>query len=397
MSNPHSSLLSMLGAKAKSGRTIIAGFTLGFVLCMCAIFSLFFLHSLIGSSDSSWQIVVPKTGLADMVRAGNSGIPSETIDELENISGVQVFPVLAQSYSSTVQAELRGYGLRSEIFLESLPSSEDLAEEISANQSFVWEKPESLSSAADSEPVPILLGREFLLLFNMSYGAMKGFPPISESILPMIPLRMSIYGPRGHANLRARIIGTTSTINTFLVPHSFQEWANNSIGDGQPAPHRLLLQCQNPADPTLTQLLQDKRLEQAGSEIPFRKLLSRLQVLPGALLLLTLIILALSLLFLDMHLQWTLLQNTHGLFVCSLIGYPEKEIARIMLRRWNKMFLFAAILTSSILLILASAASTIFSTAWPLWTTLSLVSFSFIFNLACSKSFGRRLRAFISA
>ena len=86
------------------------------------------------------------------------------------------------------------------------------------------------SGSKQSEFVPIILPRDFLMLINYGIAESQGLPQISEDLLAAARLKinMSGHGKRGHET--GKVVGFSDKISSILVPESFLEYSNGLYG-----------------------------------------------------------------------------------------------------------------------------------------------------------------------
>ena len=101
--------------------------------------------------------------------------------------------------------------------------------------------------------VPIILSRDYLVLYNFGFASTRGLPTLREGEIGMIPLVVSLYGADGHVTrMRGHIAGFSSRINTIAVPEAFMQWANGKFAPASRSndvqPSRLVLEINTPGD-----------------------------------------------------------------------------------------------------------------------------------------------------
>lgn len=92
-------------------------------------------------------------------------------------------------------------------------------------------------------------------------------PQLSESMIGMLPLKLSLSGNGDEATVDARIVGFSSRLNTIAVPSSFLEEANRRFGSKMfttPSPSRLIVKVSDKSDPAIRMYLSDHGYEQGG-------------------------------------------------------------------------------------------------------------------------------------
>ena len=112
----------------------------------------------------------------------------------------------------------------------------------------------------EGEPVPIVLPKSYLAVYNFGFAQSHRLPKIGEGLLGMLDVDVELIGEGRHDILPARLTGFSSRLNTILVPTSFLEWSNAVYAPSSESekPSRLILQVVNPADERLVRYMKQK-------------------------------------------------------------------------------------------------------------------------------------------
>ena len=116
-----------------------------------------------------------------------------------------------------------------------------------------------------SDFVPVILSKDYLSLYNFGFATSRGMPQVSEEVIGMVPLQLSLSGNGRQQWVNARIVGFSSRLNTIAVPEEFMEWANREFaGTSSEAPSRLIVMLDRPGDPEVENYLEEHDYETAG-------------------------------------------------------------------------------------------------------------------------------------
>ena len=222
----------------------------------------------------------------------------------------------ASRYRVKCRVGMQDVRFSSDMFFESVP---DRFVDVDAR---VWQWHEG-------EPVPIVLPKSYLAVYNFGFAQSHRLPKIGEGLLGMLDVDVELIGEGRHDILPARLTGFSSRLNTILVPTSFLEWSNAVYAPsaGAQKPSRLILQVVNPADERLVSYMKQKGYDidedklQAGKTMYFLKLVVAIVLAVG------LLISALSFYVLMLSIFLLVQKNQEKLQSLLLIGYSVGRVA----------------------------------------------------------------------
>ncbi len=222
----------------------------------------------------------------------------------------------ASRYRVKCRVGMQDIRFSSDMFFESVP---DRFVDVSAR---VWQWHEG-------EPVPIVLPKSYLAVYNFGFAQSHRLPKIGEGLLGMLDVDVELIGEGRHDILPARLTGFSSRLNTILVPSSFLEWSNAVYAPSSESekPSRLILQVVNPADERLVRYMKQKGYDidedklQAGKTMYFLKLVVAIVLAVG------LLISALSFYVLMLSIFLLVQKNQEKLQSLLLIGYSVGRVA----------------------------------------------------------------------
>ena len=136
--------------------------------------------------------------------------------------------------------------------------------------------------------VPIILPRTYLAIYNFGFAQSQNLPKISEGIVGMVEMTISMRGNGRNEFIKGRVIGFSTRLNTILVPESFIRWSNERYApEADAEPSRIILEVKNPADDAIVSYinehgyeLEDDKLD-AGRMTFFLRLVSGIVMLVG--------------------------------------------------------------------------------------------------------------------
>lgn len=249
----------------------------------------------------------------------SKGFSADEIADLERQPWVRrTGKFTAGDFNVSVAVDMGGNQLSTALFLESIPSD---FFDISPRE---WQyTPES------GEPVPVIISKDYLTLYNFGFASSRGLPQISEDMMKMIPLRMSLSG-NGHQQwLNARIVGFSSRLNTIAVPETFMSWANKEFGEnGASDPSRLIIETYDPGNPAIQSYLAAHGYEAAGDKVNSGKAAYLLSIITAVVTGVGVIISLLAVFILLLSIRLLLQKNRSKLIRLMMLGYAPHTVAR---------------------------------------------------------------------
>lgn len=266
-------------------------------------------------------IVVGKriTALGGLVRQSHT-FSTEEIEELRRQSFAQSVGLFTPSrfkVTAGVGMEQAGIRLSTEMFFEAVP------DEFIDTDTHQWDFQE------EEGVIPIILPRSYLSLYNFGFAQNRRLPKLSEGVLGMIRMEVTLRGAGQTAQYRGRIAGFSNRLNTILVPQKFIDWANRTFAPGERIePARLIIEVKNPADPALQAYFKAKGYEAEGGAQDAGKVSYLLRVAAGVVTGIGGLISLLAFYVLLLSVFLLLQKNSTKLENLLLIGYSPAQVAR---------------------------------------------------------------------
>lgn len=225
----------------------------------------------------------------------------------------------AADFNVWASLDFGGRRMSTSLFLESIPSS-----------FFDVTPPGWGYEPGSGEPLPVVISKDYLTLYNFGYAATHGMPQISEEMVSLVPLRLSLSGNGRQDWIDARIVGFSSRLNTIAVPEEFMAWANSiySENDSVTDPSRLIVELRRAGDPDATKFFESKGYEVAGDKVNSGRAAFFLNITTTVVIAvgLTISLLAFFILLLSIYL---LLQKNRGkIHRLMELGYTPAEVSR---------------------------------------------------------------------
>lgn len=278
-------------------------------------------------SAENYIVISKPVSMFDTFGLGSagSGISEDEVDDLIEqpwVDGVGEFT--SANFGIVGSVELGGRGMRSYIFLESVP--DEYLDIIPDGWSFD-------STKGTAAEIPVIVSKDYLSLYNYGFAPSRGLPQLSESLVSKIPITLYLTG-NGHADAyRARIVGFSSRLNTLAVPEQFMEWANGRYAaTPQSRPSRLIVRVNDPGDPSMAKYLDKKGFEVAGERLDQGKTAFVLKLVTGVVVAIGGIISLLALFILLLSITLLLQKNREKNSYLILLGYSPMQVAMVYFR-----------------------------------------------------------------
>ncbi|GAB6012278.1 ABC transporter permease [Viscerimonas tarda] len=289
--------------------------------------------------------ITKKVGFLNALSSNSTGFTPKEIEDLKQTGFVKDAGAFTPSQYG-VYAGIRqgGTAFGAEMFFESVPDK------------FIDVKTEDWRFSPLDNSVPIILPKNYLDLYNFGFAESRSMPKISEGMIGLIALDVTIFGRGGRKQLKGRIAGFSNRINTILVPETFMTWANQSYGNNASKnPSRLMLEIGNIADPRLEQYFKDKGYEIEGENTAASRMALFLKMLVGLVVVIGAIICILSITILTLSVYLLLEKNMSKLQKLRLIGYSKSSVAKPY--EWLIASINLGILVLSLLLVVVAKAN----------------------------------------
>lgn len=182
--------------------------------------------------------------------------------------------------------------------------------------------------AEGDDVVPIILPRTYLAIYNFGFAQSQNLPKVSESIVGLVEMTISMRGGGRHEYIKGRVIGFSTRLNTILVPESFIRWSNARYApEADTEPSRIILEVSNPADDAIVNYLNEKGYEMEDDKLDAGRMTFFLRLTAGIVMLVGLLISLLSFYILMLSIYLLVEKNTEKMRTLLLIGYSPARVA----------------------------------------------------------------------
>ncbi len=222
------------------------------------------------------------------------------------------------AFNVYAKVDFGGSSMGSALFLESIPDE------------FFDVTPKGWSYEPGRSPyVPVILSKDYLSLYNFGFATSRGMPQVSEEVIGMVPLKLSLSGNGRQEWVDARIVGFSSRLNTIAVPEEFMQWANGEFSETPAeAPSRLIVMLDKPGDPQVESYLEEHGYETAGDRADNGKAAFFLSIVTTVVIGVGLIISILAFFILMLSIYLLLQKNRVKIHDLMQLGYSPAQVSR---------------------------------------------------------------------
>lgn len=264
--------------------------------------------------------ITKKVGILGGLSSRSNGFSQNEIDDLKKQSFVKNVGAFTPSQFNVFggfNSQKLGIAFNTEMFFESVPDQ------------FIDVASDSWRFSPVDNTVPIILPKNYLDLYNFGFAQASSMPRISEQLIGLINLDISITGRNGlRQQMKGRIVGFSNRLNSILVPETFMTWANQQYGGTPSEPARLIIEVSNIADPNLSGYFKDKGFEISGDNTTASKMSFFLKIIIGIVVSVGILICVLSFFILVLSIYLLLEKNMNKLKTLRLIGYSQSIVIK---------------------------------------------------------------------
>mgnify|MGYP001025816648 CR=1 FL=1 len=265
-----------------------------------------------------YLIISKRMGVVSALGGRSNGFSRADMEEIEAqpfCKSVGAFTASRYKVSASMGVEGLG-GMSTEMFFESVPDR------------FVDADMKEWHFEEGDLVVPIILPRSYLTIYNFGFAQSRSLPKLTEGIVGMVDLNVSLRGNGREGLMKGRVVGFSNRLNTILVPEAFMEWSNKvyaPVADGVPV--RLVMEVDNPADDAIARFLQEKGYETEDDKLDAGKTTYFLKIVSGVVMSVGLLISVLSFYILMLSIYLLVQKNTVKLENLLLIGYSPWRVS----------------------------------------------------------------------
>jgi len=205
----------------------------------------------------------------------------------------------------------------------------------------------------DSEYIPIVLPRDFIMIINYGIAQSQGFNQISEELMMAARLNIHIKGEDKKTIKMGRVVAFSQKISSILVPKSFLDYSNKEYGSGNTVqPNRIFITIVDDSYGELEDLMEEMNLDIAKSAIDIAKIKTIISVVIAIFGIAAILIMLLSLMGFVQYSQLVLSKASYEIRTLLRLGYSIKSIVRTFIKQMTIIFGIITVSSISIMLII---------------------------------------------
>jgi len=287
-----------------------------------------------------------QVSVINTVFGGQKGFDAAEIAQLKSIEGVEdVAPLTASHFkvSATVDggdmSAIPGLGCYSEIFFEAVP---DEFIDVSM-ENWKWNVNDSL--------IPVIAPKDYLTLYNFGFApTQKNMPPITEDMVGMIPLKITLSTSKGRVVFNGKVVGLSERLNTILAPQAFIDYANKEFAGIDPNTQessRVIIKSNGPATPELISYFEENGYETSKESLRTSMLNSVLNVIMTVCVFIGTIIIFLALMVFILYSQLVIAKSSYEIQTLVFIGHSPRKLILTYMKYY--LTLFTGLITAGVI------------------------------------------------
>lgn len=255
-------------------------------------------------------------GLGSLLGGEASFAADEVADVEAQPWAARVGRFTSSGYDVSASIDMAGRHMSTALFFESIP--DEFFDLSPAGWTFDPTEPE----------IPIIISKDYLTLYNFGFASSRGLPQLSEAMIGMVSLTVSISGNGRQQYFPARIVGFSSRLNTIAVPEEFMQWANSRFSSEPAAdPSRLIIEVSSLGDPAIDAYMSSHGYEVAGDKASSSRTAYFLTIVTSVVVAVGTVISLLALFILLLSIYLLLQKNRATLRDLMLLGYSPRQVA----------------------------------------------------------------------
>ncbi|MCO5269994.1 MAG: hypothetical protein M9897_13990 [Brumimicrobium sp.] len=316
----------------------ILGTLLGFIFLVTSIHYFIQIQHYGESSEmvgDNTYIIQKKVTDLSMLQLSQNIYNQEDIEDIKKQTFTQeIKPVKSNNFDITIQtdSEIVPY-FRSDIFIQSVDY------EFIQSNSLFWDW------NVNSEYVPVVLPREFLVMLN-TFASAKGLPQVSENLAKSIGFKFTLYDREHKEQFKVQIIGFTSKISSILVPPSFMEYGSKHFSSEiSDKTTQIMVSVVDGEFGTFESYLTKHQMEASENAMTIGKFKSVAGVLFSILIGVGILTVLLSGLVILQYIQIIIFGNQYEIQTLLRIGYSPRQILNVFILFFIKINLLLMLIS----------------------------------------------------
>jgi hypothetical protein len=228
-----------------------------------------------------------------------------------------------------------------------LPFSTDLFLETLENE-FIDTVPPSFTWQQGQNILPIILSSDFFEIYNV-FAPGQELPQVSKETASDIAVQVTCYGNGQQIVFTGKIVAFSDRVNSVLVPKSFLDWANKTLGSNKSIEAgRVFIKTKDANDPALLKFLDQKNYKVNRDKTLLGRNKMVIQAIFSGLGIFGLLVVVLALLLFSFYLQLVIARSKDSLLLLLTLGYSPGWLSKNVSKRFIPVYI--AIIIVSLML-----------------------------------------------
>jgi len=250
----------------------------------------------------------------------------QEIDDLKSKSFVDgVAPLIANEFRVHISAQ----GIfGTDLFLETLENE------------FIDTVPNSFQWTQGQMIVPLIISSDFLEAYNV-FAPGNNLPQMSAETVTRLPIIIQCSGQGKQISLQGRIVAFSDRINSVLVPKSFLDWANQTLGEvAEHGATRLFIKTKDANNPDFLSYLDKKNYLVNKDKTRLGRTKQTLQAVFSGLGIFGILVVVMALMLFSFYLQLLIARSRDSLQLLLLLGYSPNWLSKNVSRQFIPVYIF---------------------------------------------------------
>lgn len=254
-----------------------------------------------------------------------SAFTAAEIDSLKQQAFVQKLGILtASKFSVNVSSYSDAIPFYSDAYFESVPDE------------FIDVKSDSWKWQTGQRDLPVIIPTFFIDLYNTGMAmSQQNIPQLSLEALMAIPLKVTLRGNGQSMEIMGHIVGTSDRLNSILIPQSFMDYANGTMGYAKQAvTTRVVIKTSDPSNPQLVKYLEDRGWRTNTDKTRFSKIRVIINWIVGIVGGIGLVMLLFGMLVFSLFIQLTIASSQKDIEQLLTLGISPRQLQRFLMRQF---------------------------------------------------------------
>lgn len=302
-------------------------------------------YAIKNKEDSQYLVIKKKISTLNTVGVGNTTFSKSNIENIKKQDFVlDLAPFKSGSGIEVLAVMSLGSGnfppFSTLAFFESIP---DKFIDVDTKK-WNWKKGE--------KNVPIILPNTFLDAYNYGIAPSMGVPQASKSLISSVKFRLEIRGYKKDDIYYGSVVNFSDRINSILVPESFLEYINKTLGNGKTKePSRIIISTTDNKNPAIKKYLSNNNYETNKEYLKENIIQTIANSLSFFFISVGVIIVFLAVIIFILYNKIIINKSYEEIKILIILGYTWQVISKEMIKKFIRIYGIITLISFSILII----------------------------------------------